>query len=244
MRIFIDVGAHYGETLHVTLDPRWDIDRLFVLEPASSCVALLRKFKDPRLTVVPAGLSNRSAEATLYGAGLLGGSVYQDKKQLAPEQVRSEAIALLRASDWVATELPRGAEVLMKLNCEGSECDVLLDLMESGMIHRIRSLYIDFDVRKVASQQHKQVVTEKMLQERRVSYSTPDSLGCKGNTAVRKWLAAVCPVRARRPAASVSYGLKMYAPRYIQATLLARALLPKKVFWWLGQRFGRLSKSP
>jgi FkbM family methyltransferase len=243
MRIFLDVGAHYGETLKVALHPRWCFDQIFLFEPAKVCQSILTRFTDSRLKLVPAGLSNKSGEATLYGPGLLGASVYQDKRQFVPHHISTETIKLIRASDWLRSSIPTDAEVYLKLNCEGSECDVLIDLLNAGAIHQIKSIYVDFDVRKVTSQAHKQEFVERRLTDLRLSYFTPESLGCRGNVAVEKWLYATCPRVRPSLYALFRYSLRQYAPSYIIARDLIGLVLPTRMYWWIGHRFGPIGRT-
>jgi hypothetical protein len=112
--------------------------------------------------VVPAGLSNRTGQATLYGTGLLGASVYANKRQFGPH-IEAESIALVRATAWLLAHTSADDEVHLKLNCEGSECDVLEDMLDSGVIDRVHSVYVDFDVRKIPSQAHRQAAVEQRL---------------------------------------------------------------------------------
>lgn len=44
----------------------------------------------------------------------------------------------------------------MKLNCEGGEILILRDLIQSRQIHTLNSIYIDFDSRKIPSQQQEE----------------------------------------------------------------------------------------
>ena len=43
---------------------------------------------------------------------------------------------------------------MAKLNCEGSEGDILLDLADSGLIHWVTDVMIDFDLFKVKGRRH------------------------------------------------------------------------------------------
>ena len=63
MRIFIDVGGHYGETLRIALDPKWGFDRVHSIEPSAACVAVLRSHRDRRLRVEPIALSDHDGTA-------------------------------------------------------------------------------------------------------------------------------------------------------------------------------------
>jgi FkbM family methyltransferase len=244
VRVFVDVGAHYGQTLEVALDPRWGFDRVFALEPAAVCLSLLRGFRDTHLTVQQIGLSDKTGSATLYGAGLLGGSVHPDKRQieLRSRQIREETIELVRASEWLGANVPSNAEVYIKLNCEGSECDILSDVLNAGLTGQIRGLYVDFDVRKVDRLAHQQQLVEERLTKAGVDYVTPQSLGCSGNDAVRKWLEKSGLNVQADFSSRIRYCLRLYAPLSIRVRMLASVLLPRTVFWWLGHRFGRMSR--
>ena len=244
MRIFVDVGAHNGETLHVALHPKWGFDRIFALEPASACQKWLRGFRDRRLTIEPFGLGLASGKVRLHGAGLLGASIYEGKSQKVPqERTSSEDIEIVRATDWVRSNVPADAEVFLKLNCEGSEADILDDLLDSGCAERIRSIYVDFDIRKVPGQAHRQQAIEERLRQQGVDYVTPEEFACNGHFAVAKWLSQAIPPMSYGLAARVRHSLRLYASPYERLTQVASAVLPQNLFWWLGRKFGRVARS-
>ena len=244
MRIFVDVGAHYGETLDVALDPGWGFDQVLLLEPASACYPLLRQFHDRRIGVHPVAIGTRNGTATLYGAGLLGGSLYETKRQKGRgDEIKQEEIQIVRASEWFAANIPADADVFMKFNCEGAECDILDELLDAGLGPRLTSLYIDFDVRKVDGQTHRQAQVERRLDDAKVRYVTSDTLEAVANPAVVRWLTADCP-RKRPPwTDAMRFRLGLYAPPYVQMKGAVRALLPRRVYNWLGRRFGRLARA-
>lgn len=243
MRIFVDVGAHYGETLDVALDPGWGFGRIYSLEPARACQKILRGFRDPRLRVVGSGLSDKAQSVTLYGAGLLGASVYADKTQLDERAAETtETIELIRASEWLKGNTTAEDEVFLKLNCEGSEVDVLNDLLHSEAIGRIRAVYVDFDVRKIPSQAHRQAKVEQMLRESGVRYVTPDSLGLAGNDAVERWLSDVCPRVPSGALSGLRHRLGLYRPPYLVARSVASTALPKPLLAKVVRRFGRQAR--
>ena len=157
MRIFLDVGAHDGETLDVALDPRWGFERIHSFEPASTRLKTLRKFRHKRLAIHDFGLSSQTKNTTLYGAGLLGGSIYSEKNYLdAKATSYTEEIKLQSASEWLNKNTTANDEIFLKLNCEGSEADILENLISTQMISRIKSIYVDFDIRKVPGQEYLQ----------------------------------------------------------------------------------------
>lgn len=238
MRIFLDVGGHYGESLDIALDPRWGFDTLYSFEPSRTCQRLLRSFRDSRLTVVPAGLSNKQATTTLYGSGLLGASVYADKTQ-SDARPQQETIELLKATDWLLANTSADDEIFAKLNCEGSECDVLEDLLDSGVISRLASVYVDFDVRKIPSQQHRQELVEKQLRDQNVHFATPDTLGAPGGSAaMRKWLTMETTPRRTSTRAVWRYRLGLHRPPYVWSTAVARKVLPGPVYAQAARRLG------
>jgi FkbM family methyltransferase len=237
MRIFIDVGAHYGETLNVALDPRWAFDRVYSLEPSQDCQRMLRRFRDPRIALDDRGLSDRTQTAELFGAGLLGGSVYVDKPQ--GEGGQTETISLVRASDWMREHTSPADDVYLKLNCEGSEADVLDDLLDSGELARIRSVYVDFDIRKIPSQAHRQQGIETRLREAGISFATPETLGGERTRAVALWLESTSDRFPATPAARLRHLFRWHLPLYMRAKAVARVLLPGTAFQWLARRFGR-----
>lgn len=244
MRVFVDVGGHYGETLAVALDPTWGFDRIFVLEPASACQPLLRKFRDRRLDVQPIGLGASTQTVSLYGAGLLGGSIFPAKRQKAStESIATEQIQLIRASEWLEANIPSGAELFMKFNCEGAECDILDELLSAGLGSRLTSLYIDFDIRKVDGMSHRQKEVEARLVGEGIPFETSDTMRCAANPAVEKWLTRHCPIRQPRPLESLRFRLGLYAPFYVRTTALAGKLLPSRLYYWLARRFGRMARA-
>lgn len=237
MRIFVDVEAHYGETLDVALDPRWGFDRVYSLEPSSHCQRLLRQFRDPRLVLDDRGLSDRDDDAPLYGAGLLGGSIYADKPQGSHGEV--EVVQLVRASSWLRERTTPDDEIFLKLNCEGSEVDVLGDLLESDVMGRVRSVYVDFDVRKIPSQAHRQAGVEAALNAAGVSYFVQAELEVAGNPAVRRWLEGELIPTPTPFSSRARHALRLYLPPYLLAKAVARAVLPRRAFLWAGERYGR-----
>ena len=159
MKVFLDVGAHDGETLQAVRDPKYGFDRIYCFEPASASWPKLEAVADERVTVCRFGLWNETTDRPLYDAGSLGASLFADKFPTA----RSEQAAhFVRATDWFREHVRDTDEVYLKLNCEGAEVDIVEDLLSSGTFARVRSAMIDPDVRKIPSLAHR----ERELRER------------------------------------------------------------------------------
>jgi FkbM family methyltransferase len=159
VKVFLDVGAHEGWTLHAVRDPKYGFDRIYCFEPARACWPALEAVADGRVRVCRYGLWNRTGEHELYDPGSRGASLFADKFRTTPDQ---EPIRLVRATDWFREHLRQGDEIYLKLNCEGAEVDIVEDLLDSNELARVRSAMIDPDVRKIPSVAHR----ERELRER------------------------------------------------------------------------------
>jgi FkbM family methyltransferase len=151
-RIFLDVGAHTGETLRAVVDPRYRFDRIVCFEPAAWCIERLARFRHPQLEVAPFGLWKETGSRILHDPGTVGASIFEDKRRSTTTQVAE----FVRATEWFAENVRAEDTVFLKLNCEGAECDILEDLIDSGEIRKADHILVHFDVRKVPSQQHRE----------------------------------------------------------------------------------------
>jgi FkbM family methyltransferase len=166
--VFVDVGVHRGQTLDVVLRLPWAFDHVYACEPDPNALAHLRDrfagdIASGRLTLVPAGLSSTTGKANLYGGNDGGGaSLFDGKTNIDATVMRP--VDTLRATEFIR-QIPRDDFVLMKLNCEGAECDILGDLIDSGEIERIGRLVVDFDIRKVRGRRGDARRTMRRLRE-------------------------------------------------------------------------------
>lgn len=189
MKAFLDVGAHVGETLRAVRDPRYRFDRIVCFEPATKCLARLSALSDPRVTIAPFGLWNETCERPLYDPGAVGASLFADKGRSAVTQTAR----LVRASDWFASNLRTQDRVYVKLNCEGAECDILEDLLDSGEIRKVDQMLIHFDVRKVPSQRHREEEVKARLRGAGIrNYAEADDMliGPSHVARIHRWLQA------------------------------------------------------
>jgi FkbM family methyltransferase len=240
MRIFLDVGAHDGETLDIALDPRWGFDRIHSFEPASTRLKTLRKFRHRKLAIHDFGLSSQTKNTTLYGAGLLGGSIYSEKNYLDAQATSfTEEIKLESATEWLSKNTKLDDDIYLKLNCEGSEADILEDLISHDSISKIKSIYVDFDIRKVPGQAYRQKEIEDKLKFLGVDFQTPELLGIAANAGVEKWLAG-CLVKLEPSFFKKLYfSSRLYRPLYLTAKNLSLKFLPLKIQKFLISKFGR-----
>ena len=150
-KIFLDVGAHIGETLTIALEDLYGFDKLYCFEPVTECCDVIRTLKDTRVEVCEYGLWNENCTRKIYKPKSAGGSLFEDKFGV---KVPSRDIKLVKASEWFNQNLKEEDTTYLKLNCEGAECAILDDLLETGEYKKINVLMVDFDVRKIPSQKH------------------------------------------------------------------------------------------
>lgn len=188
MKIFLDVGANTGQTLAAVLP--LDFDRIVCFEPASACWPKLEAMADERVTVARYGLWNRECEHDIFQPGSKGAGVWKKDNGRTDE---TEACQFRRASDWLSENTTPADTVYLKLNCEGAECDILDDLLDAGMFDRIAFTMIDFDVRKIAAQKHRQAEIMERLSGypfQRVATSKQVMIGATHADRIRNWLSA------------------------------------------------------
>lgn len=157
MKILLDVGAHTGQT--VSIAHKYPFDAIFCFEPVISCAERVEKAHYDRTTVCPYGLWNKEGDFPVYAAETLSGSVFF--KRIGHEEV----CRFVKASDWVRDHIAENDFVVMKLNCEGAECDIIDDLVCGAMLKRLAVVMIDFDVRKIRSQRHREQEIRTLLKE-------------------------------------------------------------------------------
>jgi len=150
-KIFLDVGAHTGETLAIALGDKYGFDKIYCFEPVAECCDVIRNLKNNRVEVCEYGLWNENSTGKIYNAKSKGASLFKDKFRV---EVSSRDIKLVKASEWFDQNLKTEDTIYLKLNCEGSECVILDDLINSGEYKKIDVLMVDFDVRKIPSQKH------------------------------------------------------------------------------------------
>ncbi len=102
----------------------------------------------------------------LYDAGGVGGSIYGDKFDNHPEI--KEEIKLVKASEWIKSNIRKDDIVFMKINVEGSECDIIDELIDTGCIYDMYCVKVDFDVRKIPGMQYRQWETRKKLRRKKI----------------------------------------------------------------------------
>ncbi|CAN5904436.1 hypothetical protein BH23PLA1_BH23PLA1_00100 [soil metagenome] len=166
-------------------------------EPASVNWPTIEGLGLPRVELCRFGLWKETCTRELFDPGSPGATIFEDGEAIrraSGDPIPSTTIELVRASDWVAENIRDGDVVFMKLNCEGSECDIVEDLLDSGMISRIYNLMIDFDVRKFSSLRSREVrVMQKLLEsnQKQAVLAEDVMIGPTHGARIRHWLDAL-----------------------------------------------------
>jgi FkbM family methyltransferase len=191
MKVFLDVGAHDGETLMSVLDPKYDFDMIYVFEPVKKLHTKLNIIAARRknIKLLEYGLWNETITQKIYSPGSIAGSIFSDHKDVDKDDF--EECKFVNASEWFAQNIHAGDEVYVKLNCEGAEANILLSLLSSKEIFKIKNVMIDFDVRKIKGLEGMQqdVLTE-FKKSNFTSYSLCDDVmtGPSSITRIQNWL--------------------------------------------------------
>lgn len=184
-RIFLDIGAHTGETLQVVQEQRWGFDRIHSFEPAPACWPALVEAAGPLVEVHEFGLWDRDAVVPLFNAGSIGASVSGDKERVG-ERVSCE---FRDAANWFDQNITEHDVVFAKVNVEGAEAELIRRLDEAGVLGLIDHLLIHFDVRKVPSKEHLEGELRDRLERAGVEFFSADEIQFGGvYRGTRNWL--------------------------------------------------------
>ena len=186
-KVLVDVGAHTGETLSVAMQEKWGFDQIYSFEPASPCWPSLDRMADDRVKILRFGLWSQDAQMILHDPGSIGASVHQSKAA-RPNSLLAE---FKDAAKWFDDNIDPSDEVVVKLNCEGAECEILDRLLEAGHLENVSELLIHFDVRKVPGQEFREAETRHALDRAGVRYRSAETIFFGRNTQEKtaNWLA-------------------------------------------------------
>jgi FkbM family methyltransferase len=160
--IFVDVGAHEGQTLAEVTKLSYPFSRIVAFEPMPAQFATLVAVygNNARVELHNVGLSDATGRFPMFGANdQLEASIYATKDDVDPAVVTE--CGFVAASEAFAGF---GDEpLLVKLNCEGAEIRILDDLIISDAIWQCADVMIDFDIRKVPGREHEEEDVLKRL---------------------------------------------------------------------------------
>lgn len=133
--IVFDVGGYKGETTADFLK-LYDCE-VYIFEPVKEFVEIIRqKFQDnPKVHIFDFGLSNRSTTEEI--------SLEDNAASIYKHDGQTEKISLVKISDFMRENAIERVD-LMDINIEGSEYDLIEDLITSGEIAKVENVQVQF----------------------------------------------------------------------------------------------------
>ena len=189
MKIFLDVGSHTGETLKEVIKSKYHFEKIFCFEPSKKCIKSLKKFNDKRVKILNYGLSNKNQFLRLYNSGTLGASTIQ--KNLLDHNNSFEKVKIVKASQWFKKNIKSQDLLIVKLNCEGSECDILEDLIDCDQFTTIYNVLITFDIREFPEMGFREIKIRKKLKKTKLNnfcFSDDIMKGRNHQSRINYWL--------------------------------------------------------
>jgi FkbM family methyltransferase len=184
--IFIEIGAHYGQSYEVAKHPKYPFNEFWLFEPSILALERLSDISDKRLKIFPVGLGAKNYSTLLYKPGSKGATIFLEKFANNSE-LSSQTINIKKASEILAPILT-GNRVFIKINCEGSEVDILNDLLEFSLLNKTHSILVDFDICRIKKDFPIENL-EKKLKASGVHFYDADFFGAQhSDTNVKRWL--------------------------------------------------------
>jgi len=230
--VFIDIGAHIGESIEIATSKKYSFDAIYAVEPSPFCQKYLNKYTDQRIRIIPFGFGSENKLTTLFGSGSVGASVFVEK---IPYWSVNEKINIRKFSQWYNSNITGNDLVWIKLNAEGAELGIIQELRYIHNRKKIVSILISFDVEKIPSMQKERKELIKILVE---ELSIPFYERRKG-FEIKEWLDDFYQIKAEiNLSIFFQRMMRLDIPWYRNVRRLIRPLLPYRFWLFLAIKFG------
>lgn len=207
--VFVDVGAHRGQSAAIALGPDFRFDRVVSVEPDPDMAATLEaRFAGAigagRYAVAPVALADRCGEGMLYGANAGGGASLIRHKFAAAERPSRP----VRLCDWATFLAAHGLErarLVVKINAEGAEVAILAGIL-AGPHAGIVRMMVDYDIIKTPFGAWKKWASVRRLRAHGIPFDLAENVMTKGGPrpGLENWLRSLpevvaAPAPAARP---------------------------------------------
>lgn len=184
--IFVEIGAHFGQSCEIARNPKYSFKEFWLFEPAPEPLLKLTTINDSRYRIFPFGLGSEDKEVLLYKSGSKGASVLREKFSSNME-IPYIKIQIRKASTVLSPILLK-YRVFLKINCEGSEIEILNDLLDCGLLNSSHSILVDFDICRIKPDFSVDSITDRLIKSG-VKFYDADFFGAKYNDLnVKRWL--------------------------------------------------------
>jgi len=160
-KVFLDIGAHTGETLEEVIRPVYGFDRILCFEPSPQCFPALEAFaaRDSRIELCRFGLGDGRQELKLYGSGEdFASTLGPDPAGTAAsgQAAACDTVWIEDAAEWARHHLDPADLIVCKINCEGGEIGILQSWIKAGLLPLFYSVMITFDIRNFKTLRHQE----------------------------------------------------------------------------------------
>jgi FkbM family methyltransferase len=158
-KVFLDVGGHEGQTLNEVLSGKYCFDKIYCFEPMpKEHEFLVQNFTEKGslygLDILNFGLLDETGERIIYGTNdNMAASIYREKHDVGNRD-HETVCTFVSSAEFFKDQIRDDDLVVMKLNCEGSEVNIVNALIKSGEISKVDNMMIDFDIKKVPGREH------------------------------------------------------------------------------------------
>jgi len=231
LRIFIDIGSHFGESLEEALRPIYDFDLVFAIEPSTHCHTKLNKFKDDRIKFFKLAITDNNGEASLFGSGSIGASLYSDKKN---NWKKCENVKTMKFSSFINENTKSEDEIYIKINIEGSEITLLEEIRTVN--RNIVSILLSVDIGKIPSlMKYNDEFNESI---NNLPFPVQIRNHKDNQIAINKWLANTNVLIAPKGIAKIKDYTRFYLPFHRNLLRLCKPFVPKTLWLRIALRFG------
>lgn len=153
-RIFIDLGAHIGESAKFFRKhhPEGNTFEVFCFEPEPGNIEILEQLKDVwNLRIIPKAASYYNSTAKLYTGMSESGSLYQEKRTGGLDGETHVIVETIDFIEWL-NELVSSdyvPEIWLKMNIEGEEYEIIPRMHEFGLLKFVHRFYINWHWKKI-----------------------------------------------------------------------------------------------
>jgi FkbM family methyltransferase len=121
--ILMDVGANFGSWSTSMLRYFPDCSRLLMIEPQARCIQALNEIRFPRKDIIPAAVSDRSGDATLFSAqpGWGAASLFERRDSYFSALPQTGTAVAATTLDAIIEGMELSTIDFMKMDIEGGE---------------------------------------------------------------------------------------------------------------------------
>lgn len=152
-KVFIDCGANIGQSIETfkRYCPDWQSWMIHSFEPVKACIERLKSYQsNANFKLHPYAAWIHDGEVSLFedqdSLRLYGSSIIETKNNVA---VVGNKVPCIDISNWIDKSFQSEDIVVLKLDVEGAEYAIIDRLIETGVIEKINTLYVEFHRQKL-----------------------------------------------------------------------------------------------